>query len=114
MKIYRTMWSKLFESKSQHYNKRHSGVSSRTNITQITAESSRPISRDSNNLSEELNVPRLLYHNEMTNGIERNMDVEEEQLNPRSSQTKKHVRISEDRDEEEEKENHKPYQETML
>ncbi|KAL5284703.1 GPR119.2 family protein [Megaselia abdita] len=115
MKIYRSMWSKLFESKSQHYNKRHSGVSSRTNITHIT-ESSRPISRDSNNLSEELNVPRLLHHSEMINGEARDVDVEEEQLNPRPS--RKHVRIEEvDEDEEPKKEMEKddrPYNETML
>lgn len=111
MKIYRSMWSKLSESKSQYYNKRHSGVSSRTNITHIT-DSSRPISRDSNNLSEELNVPRLPHHNGMTNDLENTLDMEEEQLNPRSSQTKKHVRILVDSNEK--KEDQKPFQETEL
>lgn len=103
-KIYRSMWSKLSESKSQHYNKRHSGVSSRTNITHVT------ISRDSNNLSEGLNVPRLLHHNEMTNDLENTLDKEEEELNPRS---KKNVRILQDSDEQcgEDK---KPFEETEL
>lgn len=90
------MWSKLFEKKSQHYTKRHSGLSSRTNITHLT-ESTRPVSRDSNNLSEELNVPGLmLHHNGMTNGLRQDLDVdaEEEALNPRPK-SQKHVRIEE-------------------
>lgn len=103
------MWSKLCEGKSQHYNKRHSGVSSRTNITHLT-ESSRPISRDSNNLSEELNVPRLLHHNEMTNDIQDGdvVDVEEERLNPRPTHIK-HVTIADDKEGD-----NRPYKETVL